>query len=142
MTEHPVRVLGGCASSTIDLPLVRAVRGQLPQESASRQLAELFRMLGDTNRVRILLALLAAGELCVCDLAAVVESSESSVSHALRLLRAAGMVRSRREGRRIFYRLDDAHVRVVLGLSTDHVTHRSAEPPSAGSVEAQGADIS
>ena len=85
------------------------------------ELARLFRLLGDPTRTRILYALLEAGELCVCDLAATVEVAESSVSHALRLLRGAGIVRNRRDGRMIFYSLADAHVRLLLDLSRDHL---------------------
>lgn len=130
-TPDNLRLLGGCANPSVDPALVSSVRDQLPAAGASQELAELFRMLGDGNRVRILLALLKAGELCVCDLAAVVQSSESTVSHALRLLRTAGVVRSRRDGRRIFYALDDAHVRALLDLSTEHVGHRSRPPATA-----------
>lgn len=86
-------------------------------------LAEMFRLLGDPTRVRILFALLEAGELCVCDLASVVDAGETKVSQAMRLLRAAGVVRNRREGRNVFYRLDDAHVRMVLDLSREHLAH-------------------
>ncbi len=86
-------------------------------------LAELFRLLGDPTRVRILFALLAAGELCVRDLATVVETSETKVSQALRLLRGAGVVRNRRDGRNVIYRLDDAHVRTMLEISHEHVAH-------------------
>ena len=86
-------------------------------------LAELFRLLGDPTRVRILFALLEAGELCVCDVAAVVETSETKVSQAMRLLRSAGVVRNRRDGRNVFYRLDDDHVRMVLDISREHVAH-------------------
>lgn len=71
----------------------------------------------------MLCALLEAGELCVCDLAAVVEMAESSVSHSLRLLRTAGIVKQRRSGRQIFYSLDDAHVRLLLDVSIEHVSH-------------------
>ena len=86
-------------------------------------LAEMFRLLGDPTRVRVLFALLEARELCVCDLAAVVETTDTKVSQAMRLLRAAGVVRNRRDGRNIFYRLDDAHVRMLLDLSRGHVAH-------------------
>lgn len=86
-------------------------------------MANLFRLLGDPGRVRMLSALLEAGELCVCDLAAVVDMAESPVSHSLRLLRTAGVVRHRRAGRQVFYRLDDAHVRLLLDLSVEHVGH-------------------
>ena len=66
---------------------------------------------------------LLAGELCVCDLAAACGQSESSVSHALRLLQAHRVVAVRREGRRAFYRLDDAHVRMLLDLALVHIDH-------------------
>lgn len=89
----------------------------------AKALSELFRLLGDPTRVRMLYALLEAGELCVCDLAAVVDAPETSVSHALRLLRTAGVVRSRRGGRMVYYRLEDAHVRLLLDLSREHLRH-------------------
>lgn len=92
-------------------------------EDAAIDLAEMFRLLGDPTRVRILFALLEAGELCVCDVAAVVGTNETKVSQAMRLLRNAGVVRNRREGRNVFYRLDDAHVRMLLDLSREHVQH-------------------
>ncbi|MEZ5230736.1 MAG: metalloregulator ArsR/SmtB family transcription factor, partial [Acidimicrobiales bacterium] len=60
---------------------------------------------------------------CVCDIATVVETTETKVSQAMRLLRSAGVVRNRRDGRNIYYRLDDTHVRTLLNLSRDHLTH-------------------
>ena len=87
-------------------------------------MTELFRLLGDPTRVQILYALGEAGELCVCDIAAVVDMTETSVSHALRLLRAAGIVRNRRSGRMVYYSLDDAHVRLLLDVSAEHLRHR------------------
>jgi len=85
-----------------------------------------FKLLGEPNRVRILYALLEAGELCVCDVAATVGVSEAAVSQAMRLLRTAGIVRNRRDGRTIHYRLDDAHVRLLLDVSREHLAHRDA----------------
>ncbi len=102
---------------------VEAVAKTLIEVDVAGDLAELFRLLGDPTRVRILFALLEAGELCVHDLAAVVETSETKVSQALRLLRGAGVVRNRRDGRHIIYRLDDAHVRTLLDISRVHVAH-------------------
>jgi DNA-binding transcriptional ArsR family regulator len=90
-------------------------------------LAELFRLLGDPTRVRILFSLLEAGELCVCDIAAAVETSETKVSQAMRLFRHAGVVRNRRDGRNVFYRLDDDHVRMLLDVSREHVAHLGDE---------------
>lgn len=75
------------------------------------------------SRVRLLYALLEAGELCVCDLAATVDMPETSVSHALRLLRTAGVVRARRAGRMMFYRLEDDHIRLLLDLTRQHLRH-------------------
>ena len=86
-------------------------------------LAEMFRLLGDPTRVRILFTLLESDELCVSDIAVAVETSETKVSQAMRLLRGAGVVRSRRDGRNVHYRLDDAHVRMVLDLSRAHLAH-------------------
>lgn len=94
-------------------------------------MAETFKLLGDPNRVRILYALLEAGELCVCDLAATVRTTETSVSHAMRLLPAAGIVRNRRDGRMIYYRLDDAHIRLLLDRSREHLAHGDADRAEA-----------
>lgn len=102
---------------------VARARRQLLSEDEASELADGFKLLGEPNRVRILFALLEAGELCVGDLAAVVDVSETTVSHAMRLLRSAGIVRNRRDGRMIYYRLDDDHVRMLLELSRQHLAH-------------------
>jgi ArsR family transcriptional regulator, lead/cadmium/zinc/bismuth-responsive transcriptional repressor len=105
------------------------VRSSLSEDLAdmtaveARRLSDLFRMLGDAGRVRILVVLAEAGEMRVGDLCAAVGAPETSVSHALRLLRTAGIVRNRREGRNVYYDLDDAHVRELLELSREHLRH-------------------
>lgn len=109
----------------VDGGKVEAVSASLLDVEEASELAEMFRLLGDPTRVRILFALLEAGELCVCDIAAVVDTSETKVSQAMRLLRGSGVVRNRRAGRNVFYRLDDAHVRMLLDLSRTHVAHGS-----------------
>jgi DNA-binding transcriptional ArsR family regulator len=109
--------------SLVDPNLVAATRDRLLPEHEASQLTELFRLLGDPTRVRLLYALAEAGELCVTDLAAVVGAAETTVSHALRLLRTAGVVRSRRSGRLVYYTLDDAHVRLLLDVSAEHLRH-------------------
>jgi ArsR family transcriptional regulator, lead/cadmium/zinc/bismuth-responsive transcriptional repressor len=94
-------------------------------------LAETFRALADPTRVRILDAL-SHGELCVCDLAALVRMSESAVSHQLRLLRNLRLVRPRREGRMVFYALDDRHIITLFGQGLRHVQEnrgRAARAP-------------
>lgn len=135
-SDARIRGLTGCAPSAVDAGLVAALRARLPEEHDSMRLAELFRLLGDPKRMRLLMTLLEAGELCVCDLAATVGTSETGVSHALRLLRTAGVVRSRRDGRRVFYSLDDAHVRMLIDLSAEHLRHHgSGAAPAAASTK-------
>lgn len=112
-----------CVVTSSDPGRVASVAESLISVDVATDLAELFRLLGDPTRVRILFALLEAGELCVCDLAAVVGTSDTKVSQAMRLLRGAGVVRNRRDGRNVYYRLDDAHVRMLLDVSRDHVAH-------------------
>jgi ArsR family transcriptional regulator, lead/cadmium/zinc/bismuth-responsive transcriptional repressor len=116
-------VTDACSVRVIDADRVEATRARLIGRPDAAQVADLFRLLGDPGRVQMLCALLEAGELCVCDLAATVDMAESSVSHSLRLLRTAGIVRHRRSGRQVFYSLDDAHVRLLLDVSVEHVRH-------------------
>lgn len=116
-----------CVETRIDEGRVVAVAASLVSVDEAVDLAEMFRLLGDPTRVRILYALLEAGELCVCDIAAVVDTNETKVSQAMRLLRSAGAVRNRRDGRNVFYRLDDAHVRMLLDLSREHLAHTVSE---------------
>ena len=115
--------LDGCAVRAVDADRVVATRERLVSDDEARALAVGFKLLGEPNRVRILYALLEAGEMCVGDLAATVAVSETTVSHAMRLLRSAGIVRNRRDGRVVYYRLDDAHVRMLLDLSREHLAH-------------------
>ncbi len=90
--------------------------------------AEIFGLLSDQSRLRLLIALLD-GELCVSDLAAVTGQSESAASHALRLLRAHRVVSARRSGRLAYYRLADAHVRMLLDVAIAHSEHTEAIHP-------------
>ncbi len=86
-------------------------------------LAERFKLLADPNRLRMIYALLEAGEVCVSDLARAVEVSESATSHQLRQLRLARLVRARKQGREVFYRVADAHVRLLLDVAVEHYGH-------------------
>lgn len=104
----------------------RARAASLTEEALGRA-AGLFKLLGDPTRTRLLYALLETGELCVCDLAAATGTLEATVSQALRQLRAAGVVTSRREGRQAFYRLADDHVTMLLGLTREHVLETDAD---------------
>ena len=118
-----VSTIDDCAIRSVDRDKVARTRDRLIGDEEANALAANFKLLGDPKRLRVLHALLEGGELCVCDLAATVGVSETSVSHAMRLLRAAGIVRNRRDGRMIYYRLDDAHVRMLLDVSREHLAH-------------------
>ena len=96
--------------------------------------ADLFKILGDPTRVRIMHTLTETGELCVHHLAEAVDMSPSSVSHHLRLLRSFGLIRARRAGREVYYRPDDTHVEQFLGVCLEHVRHRL--PGVAGDIGA------
>lgn len=98
--------------------------GAMPDADAATDLAALFRLLGEPTRMRILATLLSHDEVSVGAIAVAVDASETKVSQALRLLRAARVVRNRRDGRTIYYRLDDEHVRTLLEVSLDHLAHQ------------------
>jgi DNA-binding transcriptional ArsR family regulator len=120
--------LDGCAARVVDAARVESVRERMPAERDLAGTADVFGLLADPKRLRLLMALLD-GELCVCDLAAVSGLSESAASHALRLLRAHRVVTVRRAGRMAYYRLDDAHVRLLLDLAVTHIGHTQAIHP-------------
>ena len=122
--------LDSCAVRMVDPGKVALVRDTLPGGAEVDELAAVFGLLGDPGRLRLLSALLEGGELCVCDLAAATGMSESAVSHALRLLRAHRVVSVSRRGRMAYYRLDDAHVRMLLDLGLAHTRHVDAGPPA------------
>lgn len=100
--------------------LVEKVQAMQPTEEHLYDLAELFKMFGDSTRVKILFALIES-ELCVGDLAQILHLTQSSVSHQLRILKDAKLVRFRREGKIVFYSLADEHVRTILHMGMDHI---------------------
>ena len=114
--------LGGCSTRIVDADRVAVVRNAMPDERDVVELADVFGLLADPGRLRLLVALLE-GEMCVCDIAASCGQSESSVSHALRLLRAHRVVEVRRAGRMAYYKLADAHVRMLMDIALTHVGH-------------------
>jgi DNA-binding transcriptional ArsR family regulator len=106
----------------VDPQAVRSVQAHPLADGMAARLAETFKALADPTRVRMLHALSHA-ELCVGDLAAVLEMSESAVSHQLRLLRSLRVVRARRDGKLVFYTLDDEHVARLFQISLEHLGH-------------------
>jgi DNA-binding transcriptional ArsR family regulator len=118
-----VEGLDGCVVSAVHPEKVRLATDNAPGAEELARVSAVFKLLGDPTRARLLYALLEVGELCVCDLAAATASTETTVSQALRLLRASGVVAGRRAGRNVFYRLSDAHVRLLLDVTREHITH-------------------
>ena len=111
-----------CIETYVHEARVQTSIAHLVDGSTAVRLAETFRALSDPTRIRIV-SLLAGDELCVCDLAAALSMSQSAVSHQLRSLRDLHLVRWRREGRQVFYALDDEHVADLFRRGLDHVTH-------------------
>lgn len=113
-----------CSDTEQHAENVAKVKDQMLSERHFLFMAELFKALGDYTRVRILYAL-SVNELCVCALAEVLDMSQSAISHQLRLLRAAKLVRYRKEGKNVFYELDDDHVRSLVTQGLDHIREES-----------------
>jgi DNA-binding transcriptional ArsR family regulator len=114
-----------CEVALIHPPAVFAARAALASLPPASEVAGLFALLADPTRLRMLAAL-AAGELCVCDLAASTGINRTTVSHQLRTLREGRVVRARREGRVVFYALDDDHVRDLLAMGIAHAAETAA----------------
>ncbi len=110
------------SSRAVNADRVAQAQASMPADDDIHDLADVFHLLGDPNRLRILIAL-ADGPVAVRDLAVIVELSESAVSHALRLLRAHRVVNVQREGRMAYYELADMHVQDLLRLALEHVGH-------------------
>src|ERR1700733_13725342 len=121
--------LDDCDLRVVDRDRVAAVRSRLPEPATIDELAEIFGLLSDPGRLRLIASLLEGGELCVCDLAMAAGMGESAASHALRLLRAHRVVKVRRAGRMANYSLTDGHVRMLLDVALAHV--RGDAAPSA-----------
>ncbi|MGM0644091.1 MAG: ArsR/SmtB family transcription factor [Thermodesulfobacteriota bacterium] len=112
-----------CQVKCINEQMVAETRGSLPEKEEVEQMASIFKALSDPSRLKIVLSLLGR-ELCVCDIAAVCSLSDSSVSHQLRLLRNLKIVKNRRQGKIVYYTLDDDHVIHLIEQSLGHVRHR------------------
>ncbi len=109
-----------CSVTVVNYEKVDAVRKQLPADTEILALSETFKVLGDPTRLRIVLAL-AKEELCVCDLATLIGLSVSAISHQLRFLRNMRLVKFRKEGKMVYYALDDEHIETIIGEAQTHV---------------------
>ena len=121
-TEPKLAALDDCPR-LVDPARVDAVRQWMPAEATVEEVAGAFGVLADPARLRIVLALLEAGELCVCDIAASAGVSQTSASQHLRVLRARNTVRKRRDGRVAYYSLADGHVRLLIDVALEHSRH-------------------
>ena len=99
------------------------VNSGMPEEEELYDLAELFKVFGDSTRIRILFVLFEA-EVCVCDLAETLHMTQSAISHQLRILKQSKLVKSRREGKSVFYSLADGHVRTIIAQGREHIEEK------------------
>ncbi|MCF8383951.1 MAG: metalloregulator ArsR/SmtB family transcription factor [Chlorobium sp.] len=109
-----------CEEQCIHPDVVESVRTQMLGSVPSEELAQLFKVLGDNTRIRILDALYRS-ELCVCDITALLGMNQSAVSHQLRVLRDARIVKSRKQGKNVLYSLDDEHISELVRMGSEHV---------------------
>jgi len=110
-----------CYCEVIHEEVVNQVREKMPKEETLYDLAELFKMFGDSTRIKILWALDEA-EMCVCDIAALLNMTQSAISHQLRILKQAKLVKNRKEGKVVYYSLDDEHVRLIFDQGLAHIS--------------------
>lgn len=109
-----------CDCTVIHEDIVRMVKSKMPLEETLYDLAELFKVFGDTTRIKILWAL-AESEMCVCDIAALLGMTQSAISHQLRILKQVKLVKNRKDGKVVYYSLDDAHVKQIFEQGLVHI---------------------
>ncbi len=112
-----------CDCNIIHKEAVDKVLKKMPDENTFNHLADLFKLIGDTTRCRILFAL-DQDEMCVCDLANVLNMTKSSVSHQLATLRRSGIVKCRKNGKEVCYTLDDDHIVQLFEIGLEHINHK------------------
>lgn len=115
-----------CTCEVIHTEVVAAVREKMPEENELYDLADFFKILGDSTRAKIIWAL-DEGELCVCDIGAILGMSKSAVSHQLRSLRLANLVKNRRAGKVVYYSLADDHIKQIFETGLEHIREKSRE---------------
>lgn len=109
-----------CEYMHVHEDIVEKVKGDMPEDTLLYDLAELYKVFGDTTRIKILYVLFEQ-EMCVCDIAQILNMTLSAISHQLRVLKQAGLVKYRRDGKTVFYSLADDHVRTIIGMGMEHI---------------------
>ncbi len=112
--------LVNCDDECIHNDIVNEVTAKLPDEELLYDVAELFKVFGDSTRVRIICALFES-EMCVCDIAAVLNMTQSAISHQLRVLKQARLVKYRRDGKTVYYSLADDHIQNIFDQAFEHI---------------------
>lgn len=100
--------------------VVKSVTAKMPDEDELYDLAEIFKVFGDSTRIKILYVLFES-EMCVCDIAQLLNMNQSAISHQLKILKQSRLVKSRREGKAVFYSLADGHVRTIINQGLEHI---------------------
>ena len=115
-----------CDCNIIHEDVVKNTLNKMPEKELFNKLAEFFKMIGDPTRTKILFAL-DQNEMCVCDIANVLGMTKSSISHQLATLKQSGIVKYRKEGKEVYYTLDDEHVQQVFEIAIEHIQHKERE---------------
>ena len=110
-----------CDTVVVHEELVKAVHEKMPDEDKLYDLAELFKVFGDSTRIKILYAL-SQSEMCVCDIATLLQMGQSAISHQLRVLKQMRLVNFRRDGKTVFYSLSDGHIQTILAQGMEHIS--------------------
>ncbi len=120
MDENHREDIESCELLRVHEDIVREVNARMPEEEILYDLAELFKVFGDSTRIKILYVLLQS-EMCVCDIASILRLSQSAISHQLRVLKQSQLVKYRREGKTVLYSLADGHVQTILDQGLNHI---------------------
>ena len=119
--ENNERKIENCNGNIIHEDIVVRVKDKLPAEETLYDLAELFKVFGDTTRIKIICALFES-EMCVCDLSCLLNMTQSAISHQLRVLKSARLVKFRRKGKVVYYSLDDEHIKHIYDAGLNHIS--------------------
>ena len=119
--ENNERKIESCNGNIIHEDIVVRVKDKLPAEETLYDLAELFKVFGDTTRIKIICALFES-EMCVCDLSCLLNMTQSAISHQLRVLKSARLVKFRRNGKVVYYSLDDEHIKHIYDAGLNHIS--------------------
>ncbi|PJI09794.1 MULTISPECIES: ArsR/SmtB family transcription factor [Clostridium] len=112
-----------CETNVIHVDIVEKVKDEMPDEEELYDLSDLFKVFGDSTRIKIICALFKA-EMCVCDIAYLLQMKQSAISHQLKVLRQAKLVKYRRDGKVVYYSLDDEHIKGIFNMGFMHINEK------------------